>query len=110
MNRSVCFYLLLGLCTLNASNGSAHTKYVVVQPTPAYVIVESEPPAEIVEEIGPCPGSDYIWIKGSWQWDGCRWVRVKGHWALKPHAAAVWVSGCWTKHHHHWQWIDGCWK
>lgn len=122
MKKTLPFSFLLSLCTLYAQDAQAHSHtYIIEQPAPTYVVVqpqapaavvmvESAPPAEINEEMGVCPGANYVWIKGHWQWDGCRWYRVHGHWVVRPHASAVWVPGCWTEHHHHWRWSEGYWQ
>lgn len=121
MKKSVSFTLLLGLCTLYGQNCQAHshTTYIVEQPVCVvtevpgpvpYATVESAPPAEEEEVMGVSPGVNYVWAKGHWQWDGNRWVRIHGRWVAKPHAAAVWVAGYWTDHHHHWKWTEGHWE
>lgn len=102
----LCLY---GVCGLH-SQAVAHTRYIVEQAAPTYVVVETAPPAEIEDEVVPCPGNSYVWIKGHWQWDGYRWVRVHGHWVEKPHAEAIWMPGCWCEHHHHWRWTEGYWR
>ena len=40
---------------------------------PRYVMVDNEPPAELVEIAGTAPGAGYIWVKGNWRWDE-RWI------------------------------------
>ncbi len=139
MKKMPLFLLLLAPCAFSIQQAQAHShktyiveqpastvivqppaQTVVVQPAPtvvvqpqapaAYVTVESEPPADFEEEMGVCPGANYVWIKGHWRWDGFHWVRVHGHWGVRPHATAIWVSGCWTSHHHHWVWTEGYWR
>lgn len=122
MKKALPFSLLLGLCTLYVQDSEAHSHktiiveqaaptYVVVQPqAPAEVLVDTPPPADIEEEMGACPGTDYVWIRGHWQWDGGRWKRIRGHWIAKPHGTAVWVPGSWKEHHHRWKWTEGYWQ
>lgn len=123
MNKTLSFSLVLGLSPLISSEvrGHSHHTYIVEQPAPTYVVVqpqapatyvmvESAPPAEVDEEMLPSPGVNYVWVKGHWQWDGYRWVRVHGCWIARPHPTAVWVPGCWHEHHHHWRWTEGYWQ
>ena len=124
MKKIRFFSPLLSLYVLmqpGMAHSHSHTTYIVEQPAPTYVVVqpqgpavyaevESAPPADIEEEVGPCPGVDYVWVKGHWQWDGYRWVRIHGHWGARPHSSAMWVPGYWTEHHHHWRWTEGYWQ
>jgi hypothetical protein len=120
MKKTISFPLFLSLCCLHGQV-YAHTRYIVEAPAPTYVVVqpqapvtyvevESAPPADVDEEMGSSPGAEYLWIKGNWQWEGSRWVRVRGRWAARPHAAAVWMPGCWCERHHHWHWTEGYWR
>lgn len=114
-------FLCLAIFSVQYAQAHSHTTYIVEQPAPSYVVVqprpsttvvvvESEPPAEIEEEVGPCPGVNYVWIKGHWQWDGIRWVRVHGQWVARPNAGAVWMPGYWVRDKHHWRWTEGYWR
>lgn len=89
-----------------------HPEVVVVQPVQPvqYVMVDSAPPDDFYEEAGPCPGSNFVWVKGRWGWDGYRYVRVPGQWAARPNTAAVWVPGHWSEHHGKWRWHEGYWN
>lgn len=111
--------LYLGLGSMQDVHAHSHKTYIVEQPTyvivqPAAqtpeILVEQEPPADVVEEMGTSPGYNYVWVKGHWQWDGSQWVRIHGQWVLKPSDSALWVPGYWTKHHDHWRWTEGYWR
>ncbi len=39
-------------------------------------------PQIIVENYDPMPG--YIWVAGSWQWNGYEWIWSSGHYAPDP--------------------------
>lgn len=115
--RKTSPFLLATLCTFSAQYGHAHSHTyiveqpvaVVVQPAPV-LIVESEPPAEIEDVMAPCPGDNYYWIKGHWQWNGTQWVRASGRWVVRPYASAAWVPGTWVREPHHWHWVEGYWR
>jgi len=46
------------------------------------VVVVPRPPADQVEEPGPTPGTEYVWIRGRWAWNGRAWVWRHGHWEV----------------------------
>lgn len=97
---------------------------VVQQPQPQPVVVVQQvptaainaptfecPPADLVEAIPACPGDDYVWQKGHWQWNGS-WVWAGGQWARRPNNYSAYVPGYWrlSKHHHRWEWVAPYWK
>jgi hypothetical protein len=59
--------------------GCAHEDRVVVQSGPQQeappqeIVVSTAPPAEQVEVIPQAPGTEYVWIKGHWHWNGAQW-------------------------------------
>lgn len=121
MKKTQILSVLLLLSAFELANAHSHHTYIIEQPAPSYVVmqapaptpvimVESEPPAEIEDEIVQCPGPNYVWIKGHWQWDGMHYQRVHGHWVVRPTVSAMWVNGFWTKHHNHWRWTEGYWQ
>ena len=93
----------------------------VYQPQPVYavqpgaaapvapVVVQSAPPAPIVEVVPVAPGPAYAWVPGYWSWNG-RWVWVRGNWGFRPRPHAVWVSGRWVPHGHGYVWVGGRWR
>lgn len=139
MRKKSLFFLLtiLGVNGIQYADAHSHDRVYLVEtapapvyvvqtpPAPVYVVptapapvvnvieVESEPPADIVEQVALCPGSssDYAWINGRWTWNG-RWEWTKGYWVQKPHVAAVWMPGHWRKSHHdhRWVWEEGSWR
>lgn len=73
------------------------------------VTVAQAPPPPETETIAPAPDPGYVWIAGSWQWNG-GWVWVGGHWAPPPYQAAVWVPGYWRAGPYGWHWVPGHWR
>ena len=71
----------------------------VPRPPPAvpsvedYVAVPFAPRAPPVEFIPPRPVSGAVWVDGSWEWSGGRYVWAFGSWMLPPSGAlrARWV-------------------
>lgn len=110
----LCAVCVACLCTGQRGDAHQHHTYIVeetpiiVNETP-YAMVESEPPADIEEQMEMSPGVGYVWTKGYWSWNG-QWVWRKGCWVQRPHPGAVWVPGFWIKHHHHWSWTEGHWE
>jgi hypothetical protein len=39
-------------------------------------------PSIIVENYDPVPG--YLWVAGSWNWNGYEWIWTSGHWIADP--------------------------
>src|SRR5690348_9522844 len=59
----------------------------------------------------PCPGDDYIWTPGYWNYasDGYYWV--PGAWVYAPYQGALWTPGYWDydRGHHRYGWHRGFW-
>ena len=64
------------------------------------VLVRTPPPPIPFYEQPFCPGPDYIWIPGYWDYgsDGYYWV--PGMWELAPRVGWMWTPG-------YWGWSDG---
>jgi hypothetical protein len=39
-----------------------------------------------------CPGPNFVWVDGFWNWRGNGYGWRQGYWAPRPHARAFWVS------------------
>jgi hypothetical protein len=72
-------------------------------------VVESDPPAPIVEYVPTAPYPDYVWLGGFWGWNG-GWYWHAGHYAPRPFRGAAWVSGGWVRGGHGWAWHGGRWR
>src|ERR1043166_3668067 len=57
----------------------------------AEIVVNEPPPPPVYESVTVAPGAGYVWIPGTWVWEG-RWVWSAGHWTRPPHRHAVWVG------------------
>jgi hypothetical protein len=60
------------------------------------VSVSFAPPDLPVYEQPPCPGEDYIWTPGYWDWDGGDYYWVPGTWVLAPEPGYFWTPGYWS--------------
>ena len=59
----------------------AATGYVGVNAgMPATMNVNSYPPEPLFENVSASPGPGYVWLDGSWHWNGYEWVWVGGRW------------------------------
>lgn len=80
--------------------------FVCVTATPSFsqvivgVSVSFAPPDLPVYEQPPCPGDDYIWTPGYWDWDGEDYYWVPGTWVFAPEPGFFWTPG-------YWAWGDG---
>lgn len=76
----------------------------------ADVVINVRPPKAIVEERGPRPSGDHIWVGGYHRWDGRAYAWEKGRWEKPPHAHAVWVAPKYTHHANGYVFTDGHWR
>ena len=60
------------------------------------VSVSFAPPNLPVYEQPLCPGEDYIWTPGYWDWDGDDYYWVPGTWVLAPEPGFFWTPGYWA--------------
>lgn len=74
-------------------------------------VSEPPPPPFEVDVQTACPGPDYIWIGGAWDWGpGGRWVWERGHWDRPPHPGAVWEPHRYDTHNGRHVFTRGRWK
>jgi hypothetical protein len=73
------------------------------------VVVAREPPSDQVEQPGPAPGSEYLWIHGHWSWNGSDWIWRGGHWEVRR-TGFEWIPGRWARRSDGWVWVEGRWK
>ena len=83
-------------------------RQVVYRDRPVYVEQPAPPPPQ-VEVVTVAPDPTYIWIGGSWEWNG-RWVWYGGRWTHRPHPNAVWARGHWDNHGHNRVWVSARWS
>ncbi len=59
-----------------------------------------------------CPGPDYVWVSGYWDWDDYYrdYVWVDGTWALPPRRGWAWTDGYWECGPNGYIWISGYWS
>ncbi len=76
----------------------------------ADVIINVRPPKAIVEERGPRPGAEHVWVGGYQRWDGHAYAWEKGRWEKPPHAHAVWVAPKYTHHGNGYVFTEGHWR
>jgi hypothetical protein len=49
-------------------------------------------PAPIVETRPPMPGTNAVWITGSFEWTGLAWQWRTGYWTAPPQRDAIWIA------------------
>ena len=54
--------------------------------------VQFGPPAPIYETVPVSPGPAYYWVPGYWNWNGYRYVWIRGRYAYRPYGGAIWHS------------------
>ncbi len=55
------------------------------------------------------PGRGYVWIQGSWDWQGDNWVWIPGRWVL-PEGRAHWVRARYVRQYGGWRYVPGHWS
>lgn len=86
-----------------------NTPNTVPPAPPTTVQVDDGPPPPQAESAVAAPGPGYVWVPGSWEWQG-RWIWLGGYWAWPPHPAAVWVEGYWVRSPYGWHRVPGYWR
>ena len=76
-----------------------------------FISVRIAPPALPVYEQPVCPGEDYIWTPGFWQWDAqvSDYYWVPGTWVLAPQPGYLWTPGYWGYENSAYLWHGGYW-
>ncbi len=70
----------------------------------------TEPPPPLPEyDQPPCPGDDYIWTPGYWDYDSDGYYWVPGAWVYAPYEGALWTPGYWSYDRGRYGWHRGYW-
>src|SRR5207245_857131 len=70
---------------------AAPASAVVVTSVPA----TPPPPTTEASVASVSPGSEYVWVKVYYNWDGSRYEWVPGTWVRTPSPSVVWVPAHW---------------
>ncbi len=57
----------------------------------------------------PCPGDDYIWTPGYWNYSSEGYYWVPGAWVNAPYQGALWTPGYWGYDRGRYGWHRGYW-
>jgi len=68
------------------------------------------PPAPQEEVVAACPGPEYVWIGGYWDWSWGHYVWVGGRWERPSYPRAEWVRPRWEHRGGHFVLIRGYWR
>lgn len=90
------------------SDSNYDQNYDGYEPPAAYA---PEPPPELPEyQQPPCPGDNYIWTPGYWDYaQGPGYYWVPGVWVMAPYMGALWTPGWWGFDHDRYAWHRGYW-
>src|SRR5689334_16536841 len=79
-------------------------------PVAGEAVVETAPPPPTQEAIPPAPQPGYVWLEGHWQWNGVRYVWVRGYY-VAPRAGWAWVPHRWWRGPRgRWHYAPGHWR
>ena len=73
-------------------------------------IAHSHPPRPHHEVRTARPGSDYVWIGGSWDWQGSEWTWIPGRWERPEHGDARWVHPRYVHEYGAYRYEPGHWS
>jgi hypothetical protein len=117
MNRwKLAVPVVASLASLFAA-GCAHEERVVVrqgaqqevsEAPPQEVYVNAMPPAEQVEVIPQAPGTEHIWIKGHWHWNGNQWTWRPGRYEARR-VGYRWIPAHYEQRGNRFIYVGGYW-
>jgi hypothetical protein len=85
---------------------SADESYYGVEP----VATAPDPPPPLPDyDQPPCPGDDYIWTPGYWDYASTGYYWVPGVWVEAPYVGALWTPGYWGYSHNRYAFFHGYW-
>src|SRR5580698_1990350 len=88
------------------SDDSADESYYGVEP----VDYATEPPPPLPSyDQPPCPGDDYIWTPGYWDYATTGYYWVPGVWVQSPYVGALWTPGYWGYSRGRYAFFHGYW-
>ena len=94
----------LATALLTASLGSVS---LPASAQPYGVTIDVAPPAPRFERA-PAARRGYVWVPGYWNWNGHRYVWVKGRHVHARHGS-YWVPNRWVEHDGRWHMNRGHW-
>jgi WXXGXW repeat (2 copies) len=69
-----------------------------------------EPPPPLPDyDQPPCPGDDYIWTPGYWDYASAGYYWVPGAWVQAPYPGALWTPGYWVYSQGQYAFFNGYW-
>jgi hypothetical protein len=69
-----------------------------------------EPPPPLPEYTQPeCPGDNYIWTPGTWDYASTGYYWVPGVWVMAPFVGALWTPSYWDYEGTRYRWHRGYW-
>jgi hypothetical protein len=69
-----------------------------------------EPPPPLPEYTQPeCPGENYIWTPGTWNYTSTGYYWVPGVWVMAPFVGALWTPSYWDYEGTRYRWHRGYW-
>ncbi|MDP9053479.1 MAG: hypothetical protein M3N93_04145, partial [Acidobacteriota bacterium] len=74
------------------------------------LVYASQPPPPLPEySQPPCPGDNYIWTPGNWNYGNAGYYWVPGAWVLAPYVDALWTPPYWEYSGDRYRWHRGYW-
>jgi hypothetical protein len=78
--------------------------------TSAQTVEAPDPPPALPEYDQPaCPGDDYLWTPGYWDYANAGYYWVPGAWVMSPYVGALWTPPWWGYNNNRYLWHAGYW-
>jgi len=95
---------LLGLFNLPSARAGDHIGFSIQ-------IGSAPPPCPVVvEQPWTAPSPEMIWVAPHYEWNGYRWVWLRGYYMNPPRPTCDWVPGHYENYHHAHYWVEGFWR
>ena len=70
----------------------------------------TEPPPPLPQyDQPPCPGDNYLWTPGYWDYANTGYYWVPGAWVMAPYVGALWTPPWWGYNNNAYVWHAGYW-
>jgi len=78
--------------------------------TSAQAVEAPDPPPPLPDySQPPCPGDDYVWTPGYWDYASAGYYWVPGAWVMAPYVGALWTPPWWGYDNGVYLWHAGYW-
>lgn len=92
------------------TSGHTQLRFEVPHPSLEIRVGHTAPPRLRSERRPPRPGSEYVWLQGSWDLYGNDWAWVPGRWERPHNMSNQWVKARYTREGNAWRYEPSHWS